>query len=149
MTSLHNYGDLEIAPPINQIEKHRLFVPLISKWFDLFKSGEKQWELRGISTYFNQKSVKVGKPVELRRGYSKESLYGMIVERIIVTDMSSIPSDIWDKTIPEHVRDEPETDKFLEYYREKYSKFILFKIILNGGLDEDEGVSRQARHNKR
>lgn len=38
----------------------RLFVPLKSEPFEWFRSGKKEWELRGISTRFNPDTVRKG-----------------------------------------------------------------------------------------
>jgi hypothetical protein len=50
----------------------RLFVPLNKEWYNLFLAGKKKWEIRGYSSRFNEKTVKVGRDVELRKGYMKE-----------------------------------------------------------------------------
>ena len=47
----------------------RLFVPLNKEWYNLFLAGKKKWEIRGYSSRFNEKTVKVGRDVELRKGY--------------------------------------------------------------------------------
>ena len=63
--------------------KDRLFVPLNKHWYDLFPEGKKKWEIRGLSNQFNRQTVRVGRDVELRRGYVKEgAIWGKIVEVI-------------------------------------------------------------------
>jgi hypothetical protein len=57
----------------------RLFVPLASDPFRWFASGDKTWELRAMRGQYNAKNVRVGRRVELRRGYSTpDSLWGTI-----------------------------------------------------------------------
>jgi len=50
----------------------RLFVPLNKEWYNLFAAGKKKWEIRGYGPRFNEKTVKEGRLVELRKGYMKE-----------------------------------------------------------------------------
>lgn len=58
----------------------RLFVPLASEPFDWFSSGKKRWELRKLGRQYTAKHVRIGRCVELRRGYSsKDTLWGEIV----------------------------------------------------------------------
>lgn len=57
----------------------RLFVPLSTEPYRWFESGQKTWELRLLRRQFNLVAVRVGRRVELRRGYSTgESLWGEI-----------------------------------------------------------------------
>lgn len=110
--------------------KDRLFVPLNSIWFDLFKSGEKKWELRGINNKFNEKTVRMGRRAELRKGYKGESLFGKISNILIIeSSLGSIPPEIWEEVVP---HDTNETDVsimvFVYEYEAKYSKWILFKV---------------------
>jgi hypothetical protein len=59
----------------------RLFVPLAGGPFDWFAGGSKVWELRKAVRQYTTKHVRVGRRVELRRGYSGgRSLWGTIVE---------------------------------------------------------------------
>lgn len=56
----------------------KLFVPLNSKYFDDFKQKRKIYELRIYRGHFNEREVLQGRPVELRKGYSGQSLHGKI-----------------------------------------------------------------------
>lgn len=59
----------------------RLFVPLATAPYRWFESGKKTWELRVKRGQYNTKNVRVGRPVELRRGYSTpDSIMGTIAE---------------------------------------------------------------------
>lgn len=112
----------------------RLFLPLNEKWYKLYHEGEKCWELRGVNDIFNFKTIREGRTVELRRGYKSDPLWGIITECMAVNSFDEIPSTIFDKTIPNPVRNDPEVKSFLKQYSEKYNKFILFRIkIVEGG----------------
>lgn len=54
----------------------RLFVPLNKEPFEDFKSKGKTYELRSYGRNFTEKFVYKGRDVELRKGYSGESLWG-------------------------------------------------------------------------
>lgn len=113
--------------------KDRLFVPLNKHWYDLFLEGKKKWEIRGLSNRFNRQTVRVGRDVELRRGYAKEgAIWGKIVEVHIVStvyipiinvleELFPIPKSslLWDE---------------IQEYNAKYSKFIVFKIEVNKNM---------------
>ncbi|MGB2842968.1 MAG: hypothetical protein WBC40_10940 [Halobacteriota archaeon] len=102
------------------------------RWYQLFREGKKNWELRGINNIFNTKNIKEGRTVELRRGYQSNPLWGVITERLVVNSFNEIPSKIFDETIPPAIRNDPDIGAFLKSYKEKYDKFILFKIRIVG-----------------
>jgi|GEM_PF-5889780 len=58
----------------------RLFVPLSSLPFWQFEQGYKEYELRHHGRQYTEKNVYAGRPVELRKGYSGKSLWGVIGE---------------------------------------------------------------------
>lgn len=60
----------------------RLFVPLASKPYQWFKSGQKQWELRRYGRQYTEKHVRPQRQVELRLGYSdpNQALWGTIIK---------------------------------------------------------------------
>jgi hypothetical protein len=119
----------EVPEQIDKIKKsNRLFLPLDTKWYQLFREGKKHWELRGINDIFNTKTIKEGRTVELRRGYQSDPLWGVITERMVVNSFKEIPSTIFDETIPPDVRNDPGVMTFVKNYKNKYGKFILFKI---------------------
>jgi hypothetical protein len=71
----------QLCEPVEK--QDRLFVPLASEPFDWFIRGEKKWELRKFGRQYTPKHVRVGRQVELRRGYrNKDILRGTIVEVI-------------------------------------------------------------------
>jgi len=109
----------------------RLFVPLAGKWYDLFASGEKTWELRGIGNQFNEKQVQIGREVEIRRGYSAKPLFGTIFGIFIVKDYDELPEYVKDGVFPKSIRNDIKTLEFLRAYREKYRErgLIAFNIV--------------------
>lgn len=73
----------QLGPSARADAPDRLFVPLSSQPYDWFASGEKRWELRRYGRQYTERHVYPGRLVELRRGYSGDSLWGRIaaVER--------------------------------------------------------------------
>jgi ASC-1-like (ASCH) protein len=60
-----------------------LFVPLANEPFDWFVQGKKKWELRRRGRQYTRRHVRIGRPVELRRGYRNgDTLWGEIVNVI-------------------------------------------------------------------
>jgi hypothetical protein len=107
---------------------NRLFIPLDERWYQLFLSGEKEWEMRGVNGLFNSRSVRKGRTVEIRRGYKANPIWGIIIDRLIVKSIVEIPKEIYDKTIPLSVQNNPEVIDFVQSYVKKYDKLILFQI---------------------
>lgn len=68
----------------------RLFVPLASQPFEWFVSGEKHWELRRYGRQWTDKHVYHGRKVELRKGYSGESLWGTIEDTVAATGLNAM-----------------------------------------------------------
>lgn len=59
--------------------QNRLFVPLNTEAFNWFKEGKK-WEVRKKRGQYNPRNVFKGKKVELRKGYTGESIWGKILD---------------------------------------------------------------------
>lgn len=111
----------------------RLFVPLNKHWYDLFLEGKKKWEIRGLSNRFNRQTVRVGRDVELRRGYAKEgAIWGKIVEVHIVSTVYIPIINVLEELFP-IPKSSPLWDEIQEY-NAKYSKFIVFKIEVNKNM---------------
>ena len=53
-----------------------LFIPLKTKWFDAFVSGQKADELRAYGPRWNERTCRVGRAVTLSRGYGKQQRLG-------------------------------------------------------------------------
>jgi hypothetical protein len=72
-----------IGPPLsnNPPKVDRLFVPLATQPFVWFSSGQKKWELRRFGRQYTPKHVRVGRRVELRRGYGgREVIWGKVLD---------------------------------------------------------------------
>lgn len=83
----------------------RLFVPLNSGHWYAFEAGSKTVELRGVNDQFNRDTIRVGRPVELRRGYStSDSLWGIIESREFYESVESVESH--DAILPGATREE-------------------------------------------
>ena len=108
----------------------RLFVPLKKHWYNLFLEGKKKWEIRGLSNRLNRQTVRVGRDVELRRGYAKEgAIWGKIVEVHTVSTVYIPIINVMDELFPIPANS-PLWNEIREY-NTKYSGFIVFKIELN------------------
>ena len=112
------------------MKRDRLFVPLNKHWYDLFANGKKKWEIRGVGPLFNPGTVRVGRDVELRRGYAKEgAIWGKIVEVHVVSTVYIPIINIMDDMFPIPTNS-PLWSEIREY-NAKYSEFIVFKIEVN------------------
>ena len=109
----------------------RLFLPLNKMWYDLFVSGQKTWELRGINSQYNEKTVYLGRAVEIRSGYKNGAKFGKIDAYIIAKSWDDLPQNVKTGIIPEHLNEDKKAMKFLESYLEHYKDagFIVFKIV--------------------
>ncbi|MCD4731031.1 MAG: hypothetical protein K8R74_10545 [Bacteroidales bacterium] len=110
--------------------KNRLFLPLNKKWYNLFMTGEKEWEIRGLSGTFNLQTVLKGKIVEMRKGYKNCPAWGVVEDVFTVDSINEIPQCVYNKAIPSSVQNEPDVIEFINSYSNKYDKLIIFKISL-------------------
>jgi hypothetical protein len=77
-TGVSIIGHLSPSVPSNT---DRLFVPLADEPFGWFRSGKKKWELRRFGRQYTRKHVRVGRRVELRRGYKgPDAIWGEVLE---------------------------------------------------------------------
>lgn len=58
----------------------RFFLPLCTVPYGDFKHRGKSWEVRALARQYTPKNLVEGREIELRRGYSGESLWGIIGE---------------------------------------------------------------------
>lgn len=122
------------------MKRDRLFVPLNKHWYDLFANGKKKWEIRGVGPLFNPGTVRVGRDVELRRGYAKEgAIWGKIVEVHIVSTVYIPIINIMDDLFPIPTNSPLWSE--IQEYNAKYSKFIVFKIEVNKNMTIKETKS--------
>jgi hypothetical protein len=71
-------------------QSRRVFLPLKRQAFNWFKSGEKDWELRGYGRSYQPHHLKPGTRVELRNGYRGESLWGVIGKCYVAESLDAI-----------------------------------------------------------
>jgi hypothetical protein len=113
------------------MSKDRLFVPLNKQWYDLFLSGAKKWEIRGVRPGFNTSTVKIGRRVEIRRGYAiKGALWGTITDILLTRHVYDVPREVMREMIPVPLSDTKTWDEITKY-NTKYSEFIVFRIELD------------------
>ncbi len=108
----------------------RLFVPLKGEFYRAFESGAKTWELRGVNDQFNPDTVRVGRSVELRRGYSTDdSLWGVVT----AVRTFETPDEIIETFPYEQIRpgaDPAELRDSIATLLGKYDEFIAFEVTL-------------------
>lgn len=108
----------------------RLFVPLNKAWYNFFAAGKKKWEIRAYGPRFNEKTVEVGKKVELRNGYQKKgALWGTITEVRIIDSIYRIPEEVTKELFPISNFDLLWSEIYK--YEDKYNKFIVFKVAID------------------
>lgn len=87
----------------------RLFVPLANEPFQWFADGRKRWELRRYGRQYTERHVRIGRRVELRRGYStEESLWGVITQTLRATSVPDLFGKLDYKTIVPTAKSEAE-----------------------------------------
>jgi hypothetical protein len=110
--------------------KPRLFVPLTTESFLDFKLHGKQYEVRACEGNYSEKYVFLGRPVELRKGYSGESLKGVIGDIIIGSHLEQILGLI------DYKLAEPRANSIDEAVRENKKilgekpKYVAFQVLL-------------------
>lgn len=63
------------------MDEKPLFIPLKTKWYEQFKSGEKRSELRLYGPRWNERTCREGRAVTLSKGYGKhDRMHGVIRE---------------------------------------------------------------------
>jgi len=111
------------------MKRDRLFVPLNKHWYDLFANGKKKWEIRGVGPLFNSGTVRIGRDVELRRGYAKEgALWGTITDIIITRHVYDVPLKVKKELFPISMNSPLWGE--IDTYNTKYGEFIVFKVRL-------------------
>ncbi len=111
--------------------KDRLFIPLTTESFLDFKLYGKQYEIRACQGSFSEKFVFPGRPVELRKGYSGESLNGVIGEIVKGSHLEQILSLI------DYRLAEPRANSVDDAVRQNKKmlgekpKYIAFQVLLD------------------
>ncbi|MDD4877850.1 MAG: hypothetical protein PHO02_02310 [Candidatus Nanoarchaeia archaeon] len=106
----------------------RLFVPLCTQPFLDFKHNGKKYELRACKGRFSQKHVYANRKVEIRRGYSGESIWGTIGNSV-AGDLNEILKKINFKEIIPSADSEKEAISKIKAYLGEQSEYIAFEII--------------------
>lgn len=108
-----------------------LFVPLSAEFYMAFEGGHKTWELRGIRSQFNERTVVTGKKVTLSLGYNTpHRLHGHVGEvRTFDTIDEALESDIKEKIIPSIIH-EKKVESMKSILMLNYDRFIAFEVIL-------------------
>ncbi|MFH1173946.1 MAG: hypothetical protein V1725_02330 [archaeon] len=105
----------------------RLFVPLMTAWFEAFTSGRKTYELRGYGRQYTEKNVYPGKEVELRKGYSGASLHGTIGE-VVIGSLDDILEQVPYRAIMPDARTRSEVKENAQALLANNEKYIAFEI---------------------
>jgi len=78
-----------------------LLIALNTKPWTWFRDGKKTWELRIQKRQFNENNWRIGRPVNLRRGYSTpDNLFGNIAEVKIFNNLDTALAIIGHLVIP-------------------------------------------------
>ena len=118
--------------------KKRVFVPLNSLAFEWFASGGKSYELRRMRGQFTRKFIVTGKDVELRRGYSGQSLWGVIGQVLESESLSKLLADVgFEKIIPS-AKSRAEAISIAESIVGRSGPFIAFEVRGVSELDDFE-----------
>lgn len=113
------------------MDHDRLFVPLKSEFFQAFKDREKEWELRGVNDQFNQNTVEEERVVELRKGYSGNSIWGFVEDIRTFDSIDEVADHIPFQKIDPAAESR---DEFVDRAKEilsTYDRFIAFKVDLD------------------
>ena len=105
----------------------RIFAPLKTEHYENFRDGSKTWELRGATGAFAPEKLRIGKPVELRKGYNGPSLWGKVAGVKTFDSIEEIPEEIDHRKITTG----KSRGEFVESAREllgKYDSFVAFRV---------------------
>jgi hypothetical protein len=114
--------------------KNRLFVPLTSEAFEDFVKRGKQVEIRKVIPNFTAKTVYEGRSVELRKGYSGTSIWG-IIGQVVIGDLSTVIYSFPLATV------EPRSESYEKAIQENLSLlgeamlYIGFQVILTNEVE--------------
>lgn len=97
------------------MKRDRLFVPLTTEYWDAFNNGSKLWEVRNLGRNFSTQHVRVGRAVELRKGYStSSSLWGVIHSVVVCNTAEALIEDIPFNSILPNAKSKQEAIKILK-----------------------------------
>ena len=110
-----------------------LFIPLKKEFYDAFKDGSKTWELRGNYGQFKSSRIVVGRRARLARGYGYPRLMATVMEFHVYNDLDDIPPDIWNNTVPPHLRNQRTTVDLATRYH--LDGFTLMRMQIDEEID--------------
>jgi len=104
-------------------------VPLNTEPFEDFKYNGKSFELRAYGRQYTEKHVYTGRKVEIRKGYSGESLHGNIGQ-VKTGSLEHVLSKIGYKKITPGAKTLSEAKKNIRNILGKKRRYIAFEVIL-------------------
>ncbi len=105
----------------------RLFVPLNTEPFEDFKFYGKTYELRAYGRQYTEKYVYTNRKVELRKGYSGESQWG-IIGKVVTGKIENILDQINFKKIEPRANTKKEAKENIEKILGVKEKYIAFEV---------------------
>lgn len=110
-------------------KENRLFVPVTSEAYSWFEDHEKSFELRRDYGRFRSDRMKRGRWVEIRRGYSGDSIWGKIGRVITGENLREILKETkYSKVIPV-ARDLDEAVEIARSFVGDQGPYVLFEIL--------------------
>ncbi len=106
----------------------RLFVPLNTEPFEDFKHNGKTFELRSYGRQYTEKYVYTGRKVELRKGYSRESLWKSI-GKVETGTLEEILTKISYKKITPKAKTAEESKNMISEVLGFKGKYIAFEVL--------------------
>ena len=106
----------------------RLFVPLKNKAFYWFRDCGKTYEIRAYGQRWNEKHVRKGRSVELRRGYNTKDRINGKIGKVFVGTLNDIFLKINHKKIIPPAESSREAITIVKQIMKHKSKFIAFEI---------------------
>lgn len=115
----------------NRHGHHRLFVPLSAEPFDWFDSGSKHWEVRHDRGTFQLSRLTSGRRVELRRGYTGDSLWGTLTETAQAANAVELFALVCYEAVVPIARSQAEAIAFVEALLGDNQKLVAFHVELD------------------
>ena len=106
----------------------RLFVPLNTEPFEDFKHNGKTFELRSYGRQYTEKYVYTSRKVEIRKGYSGESLWGS-VGKVETGTLEEILTKISYKKITPKAKTAEESKNMINEVLGCKDKYIAFEVL--------------------
>lgn len=106
----------------------RLFVPLNTEPFEDFKHNGKTFELRSYGRQYTEKYVYTGRKVEVRKGYSGESLWGTI-GKVETGTLEEILNKVNYKKITPKAKTSNEAKESIKEVLGCKNKYIAFEVL--------------------